>query len=113
LMTTYVANGDDSSVLDTDPDLGLQIAVDRCSVPWSANGATFTCSGATTPGVASAGPAVRTNVPIVASPASEPGAHDYLRIITSLPANAGNEFLGQRTSLTIRFTAVQRNAATL
>lgn len=113
LMTTYVARGDDSSMLDTDPDLGLQMAVDRCSVPWSANGATYTCPGARTANVAAAGPVVRANVPITASTASEPGSHDYLRIITSLPANAGNEVLGQRTSLTIRFSAVQRTAATL
>ncbi len=112
VMTTYVASGDDSSVLDTDPDLGLQMSVDRCSLPWQANGASFVCTGSLTSNVAAAGPVVRAHVPIVASPAMVPDGHDFLRITTALPANAGNEFLGQRTSLTMRFTAVQRTAST-
>lgn len=100
-----------SSVLDTDPTNGLQLAVDLCSVPWTetavGSGFTYTCSGTTTSVVGSS-PVIGSNLalPGVALTA---GSTSHLRVTLSLPTSAGNTFQGQTSVIDFSFVGLQRN----
>ena len=101
-----------ASILTTDATNGLQLAVKKCSVPWTQAGtdsaATYTCSGTETP--LAAGPVVA-NFTLSNPAALNPGGTDYLTFAISLPASADNTFQGKSASLSLTFTGTQRTGS--
>jgi hypothetical protein len=97
------------SVLTTDTTNGLQLAVKKCTVPYTQGGtataATYSCSGTET--VLSSGPAV-TNVTLSNVAALNAGGTDYLTFAISLPTSADNTFQGKSAALSLTFTGTQR-----
>ncbi|HEV7187136.1 MAG TPA: TasA family protein [Blastococcus sp.] len=97
------------SNLTTDGTNGLQLAVKKCTVPYTQGGtasaATYTCSGTET--VLASGPAVANYT--LNNPASlTAGATDYLTFTLSLPTSADNTFQGKSAALSLTFTGTQR-----
>jgi hypothetical protein len=95
----------ESSLLDTDPTDGLQLAVDSCSVAWTPE---WTCPGEWGLLVAPGPVRRRTELQEPASRAA--GARDHLAVTVTLPETAGNEFNGLRSELVLTFTGLQRVA---
>ncbi len=100
------------SILTTDTTNGLQLAVKKCSVPYTqagtASAATYTCSGTET--VLGSGPAV-TNLSLSGASALNAGGTDYLTFSVSLPTAADNTFQGKSASLSLTFTGTQRTGS--
>jgi hypothetical protein len=97
------------SILTTDTSNGLQLAVKKCSVPYTqagtASAATYTCSGTET--VLASGPAV-SNYSLSGVASLNPGGTDYLTFAISLPTSADNTFQGKSAALSLTFTGTQR-----
>src|SRR5690349_13341715 len=100
------------SVLTTDATNGLQLAVKKCSVPYTQGGtasaATYTCSGTET--VLASGPAV-SNYTLNNPAALNAGGTDYLTFSISLPTSADNSFQGKSAALSLTFTGTQRTGS--
>lgn len=99
-----------SSRLDTDRVDGLQLVVDRCSVPWTESGGpstgrpySYTCSGATAV-VLGSRPVI---VPETVLPglALDSAAHNYLRVTLTL-ATSAPRLEGQFSTIHYTFHAV-------
>ena len=108
---TLTTTASTSSILDTDATSGLQLSLDRCSVPWTESASapyTYTCGGTTT--------AVVGSRPVLASaldvdgPALVAGTTDHLRVTLRLPPAADNAFQEKTSTLVFSFTAQQRTA---
>lgn len=102
-----------SSILDTDGTLGLQVAIDRCSVAWTEAGTapayTYTCSGTTSTVLASR-PVIGANLALANLGSVTAGSTDNLRVTATLPASAGNSFQGKSSVVDFTFTGTQRSA---
>ena len=100
-----------SSLLDTDAVDGLQMTIDRCSVPWTESGTapayTYTCSGTTSSVVASRA-VIGADVAMANLGALVAGVTDHLRVTLALPSSAGNTFQNQASTIGYTFTATQR-----
>jgi len=83
---------------------GLQIALDRCSQPWSTDGAT--CGGTTTP-IAPDRPATA-RIDLPASPAFAVGATDHLRLTLRLSESSPTAAQGTTGSIALTVIGVQR-----
>ncbi|MDX6512315.1 MAG: hypothetical protein QOE36_1819 [Gaiellaceae bacterium] len=98
------------TILSTDATNGLQIAVDRCSVPWTEAGVspafTYTCTGATTVALASSA-VVGTNRAL-AGLLTAAGSTNYLRVTLTLPGTAGDTFQSKTATISSTFNGVQR-----
>jgi hypothetical protein len=103
LTTTATA----SSLLDTDATDGLQIEIDRCSVPWTESGASpafvYSCPGAVS-SVLAENPVIQTDVPLSNLSSLAPGATDHLLLTAALPMTAGNNLQGQSSTIDYAFT---------
>lgn len=103
-----------SSLLDTDTANGLQLAIDRCSVPWTEGGTapahTYTCSG-TASGVLASRPVIGADLALAGLSSLTAGQTDHLRVILTLPGTAGNTLQNQASTISHAFTATQRTAA--
>jgi spore coat-associated protein N len=101
-----------SSMLDTDPVDGLQLAIDSCPVPWTESGTspvfTYTCPGPTSV-VLAPGPVIRTAEPLSGLTLA-PGVPNHLRVTVGLPTTAGDALSGSTSSVTYTFTGAQRAA---
>ena len=98
-----------SSVLDTDPVHGLQLAVDVCSEAWQRDGAAWTCDGTTTRSYD--GPIVLDEA-LDAAAALVPGGVAHLLLTASLPSTTGGDLVeGAVSKLDFTFSAVQRDGA--
>jgi len=110
---TFTSSASTSSLLDTDATDGLQMVVERCSVPWTEAGVspafTYTCGGATTTVVASR-PVIGSGVALANLTVTTAGATDHLRLTLTLPATAGNTFQGLSSTVSYGFTGTQRAA---
>lgn len=99
-----------SSLLNTDTTNGLQLVIDKCSVPWTEAGTapayTYTCSG-TTSSVLAAAPVIQTNAAL-ANLTATVGTPNHLRVTLSLPGTAGNALQNQSSTITYQFTGTQR-----
>ena len=88
-------NATTSSLLDSDAVNGLQMVVDKCSVPWTEGGTapayTYTCSGATSIVIGSRA-VIGANINMPALSSFTAGATDYLRVTETLPQATGNAF---------------------
>ena len=105
-----------SSVLDTDLTKGLQMVIDRCTVPWTETavgaGFTYVCGGTVATLLASTpviGAAFNMSA-LVPALALSVGGTDHLRVTLTLPAVADNPFMGKSSTLSYVFTGTQRNA---
>lgn len=100
-----------SSILDTDSTNGIQLVIDKCSVPWTESGTapayTYTCSGATS-SVLTNRPVIQTNTAL-ANLTTNAATPNYLRVTTSLPTAAGNAFQNQTSTINYLFAGTQRN----
>ena len=106
-MTTSATT---SSLLDTDLTNGLQMRIDKCSVPWTESGGpviyTYTCGGTTSAVLASSAVVgsnfALSNLTLTAS------THNYLKVRLTLPSTAGNTFQGLSYVINYSFVASQR-----
>lgn len=100
-----------SSLLDTDATNGLQMTIERCSVPWTEAGTapayTYTCSGTTASVVASRA-VIGSNLALSNITATAPGTTDHLRVTLTLPSSADNTFQAKSSTIQYTFTATQR-----
>jgi hypothetical protein len=95
-----------SSILDSDPVDGLQLAVEACPVPWSVADSVYSCAAGATSFYS--GPIVA-SVPTPAGAALDAGEVGHLRLTASLPSTANADtFEGAESSLSFVFTATQR-----
>lgn len=108
------AAGTTSNFLTSDGTNGLQLVVERCTVPWSTSGNALTCSGATSTQIASK--------QVVTAPTDLTGALTdlnsgsrtaYLALKLTLPAAADNTFQGLSNTINFTFDATQRAATNL
>lgn len=110
---TFTSSASVSSLLDTDATDGLQVVIDRCSVPWTEAGVspafTYTCGGTTATVVASR-PVIGSNVALSNLTVTTAGATDHLRLTLTLPATAGNALQGLSSTVSYGFTGTQRAA---
>lgn len=108
LATTATA----PTLLTTDPTNGLQLKIENCSAAWVLTAGTYTC----TPGATE----VLANSPII-TPAATPktltnltsltnGKTDNLKVTTTLPASANNDFQTLSATVGFDFTGTQRTA---
>jgi spore coat-associated protein N len=109
---TLTTTASPSSLLDTDATNGLQMVVDKCSVPWTEAGPpfTYTCGGTTTPVLASRA-AIGSNLLLSPLSATTAGGTDHLRVTLTLPSGAPNTLQNQSSTITYAFTGTQRAAA--
>jgi predicted ribosomally synthesized peptide with SipW-like signal peptide len=102
-----------SSLLDTDATNGLQLAIDRCSVPWTESGTapayTYTCSGTSTSVLASRA-IVGSNLTLSNLGSLTAGATDRLRFTLTLPSAAPNTLQNQSSVIQYTFAGTQRSA---
>lgn len=100
-----------ATALTTDTTNGLQMAVDKCSVPWTETpvgaGYTYACSGTISAVLASA-PVIQSAVPLTGLAALTSGGTDHLRVTLSLPTGAGNTFQNLSSTISYQFDATQR-----
>jgi spore coat-associated protein N len=110
---TLTTNATTSSLLDTDATNGLQVVVDKCSVPWTEAGTapayTYTCS-ATTSSVLASRAVIGSNVALSNLASLTPGSADNLRVTLTFPAAADNTFQNKSSVINFTFTGTQRNA---
>jgi spore coat-associated protein N len=102
-----------SSLLDTDVTNGLQLAIDKCSTPWTeagtAPGYTYTCSG-TTSSVLASHAVVGANLALTTLGALTAGTTDHLRFVLTLPSATPNTFQNQSSVIQYTFNGTQRAA---
>jgi len=91
-------------VVGASPSDGLQIALDRCSQPWSSDGAT--CGGTITAVSPDRPATARLDLP--ASPALANGVTDHLRLTLRLPESVPSAAQGTTGSITLTAVGVQR-----
>ena len=103
-----------TSLLDTDATNGLQMVVDKCSVPWTEGGSapayTYTCTGATS-GVLASHAVVGAALPLAGLASVATGLTDHLRVTLTLPSTADNTFQNKSSSILYSFVGTQRLAS--
>lgn len=108
---TLTTNATVENLLKTGND-ALRLGVDACSVAWTKDAGSndLLCSGTTTVVLAS-GSVIRTDVDL---PAALSALNDSkvanLRLVVSLPQAADNTYQGLSNTITVAFTATQRDA---
>ena len=102
-----------SSLLDTDATNGLQMSIDKCSVPWTETGTspayTYTCSGTTSTVLASRA-VIGANLPLSNLASTTTGSTDHLRVTLTLPSAAPNTMQGLTSTISYNFVGTQRAA---
>ena len=100
-----------SSLLDTDAVGGLQMTIDRCSVPWTESGTapafTYACSG-TTSSVLPSQKVIGLNLGLSNLASLAAGVTDHLRVTLLLPSSAPNTMQGLSSTLDYTFVGTQR-----
>ena len=101
-----------TSILNTDPALGLQLTIDTCSVPWTEAGTapayTYTCSG-TTNSVLASRAVIGTDLSLANLTSVAANKTDNLRVTLTLPTGADNTFQAQNSTINLSFTGTQRS----
>ena len=102
-----------TSKLDTDPTLGLQLAVDSCSVPWTETavgaGYTYACTGGTVTQVLASRSVIGADVVLANLTSAAAGHTDNLRVTLALPSAADNTFQAKSSTIDLSFTGTQRS----
>lgn len=106
-----------SSLLDTDTTDGLQVKIEKCSLPtgWVEAGVapayTYTCPLGTVTTVMAERDVIGSAVPVTGLDSlSTAGATDQLRMTMTLPPSAGNDFQNKASTIAFTFDATQRTA---
>lgn len=101
-----------SSLLDTDATNGLQMVIEKCSIPWVEAGIapayTYTCAGITSSVLASR--AVIGSTLALSNLTLTAAATDNLRLTLTFPSTAGNTFQNLASTVLYTFTGTQRAA---
>jgi hypothetical protein len=105
-LTTTASDATKASLLNTDQVNGLKLSVKSCSTAWTKPTATtYACSGVTKQLVNNV-PAVGTaSLPTPASLTA--GNTDHLVVTLALPTEAGNQFQGLSSALSLTFGGTQ------
>jgi spore coat-associated protein N len=102
-----------SSLLDTEATNGLQMVIEKCSVPWTEAGTapayTYTCSGTTSTVLASRA-VIGANLPLAGLASLTTGTTDHLRVTLTLPTAAPNTMQGLTSTISYNFVGTQRVA---
>jgi spore coat-associated protein N len=102
-----------SSLLDTETVNGLQMVIEKCSVPWTEGGSapayTYTCSGTTSTVLASRA-VIGANIALSNLSSLTTGSTDHLRVTLTLPAAAPNTMQGLTSTISYNFVGTQRVA---
>jgi spore coat-associated protein N len=102
-----------SSLLDTEVTNGLQMVIEKCSVPWTEAGTapayTYTCSGTTSTVLASRA-VIGSNMALSNLSSLSTGSTDHLRVTLTLPAAAPNAMQGLTSTISYNFVGTQRVA---
>jgi predicted ribosomally synthesized peptide with SipW-like signal peptide len=102
-----------SSLLDTEATNGLQMVIEKCSVPWTEAGTapayTYTCSG-TTSTVLTSRAVIGASMPLSGLASLTTGSTDHLRVTLTLPTAAPNTMQGLTSTVTYNFVGTQRVA---
>jgi spore coat-associated protein N len=110
LLTTTASP---SSLLDTEATNGLQMVIEKCSVPWTEAGTapayTYTCSGTTSTVLASRA-VIGASMPLSGLASLTTGSTDHLRVMLTLPTAAPNTMQGLTSTITYNFVGTQRVA---
>jgi spore coat-associated protein N len=110
---TLTTNATTSSLLDTDATNGLQMAIDKCSVPWTESGSspafTYSCSGSTSTVLAQRA-VIGSNLSLSNLGSLTAGVTDHLRLTLTLPSSADNSFQNLTSTIQYSFTGTQRAA---
>ncbi len=100
---TLTTTGTAASPLYTDTVHGLQVRLERCTVPWteagSAPGYTYGCTGSRTT-VLAYRPVAMTAQALSGMLAGQPGGTDHLLLTEHLPTTADNTFQGEAATVT-------------
>lgn len=100
-----------SSLLDTDTTNGLQMVIDRCSVPWTESGSspafTYSCSGSTS-AIVTSRPVIQSALGLSGLSALSAAGTDHLRLTLTFPSAAGASFQGISSTLSYSFLGTQR-----
>jgi spore coat-associated protein N len=111
---TLTTTATTSSLLDTDSTNGLQMAIDKCSAPWTESGSspafTYSCSGSTSTVLAQRA-VIGSNLALSNLGALTAGTTDHLRLTLTLPSGADNSFQNLTSTIQYSFTGTQRAAA--
>lgn len=105
-----------SSLLDTDATNGLQMVIDRCSLPWTEAGVspafTYSCTGvgATLSTIIASRAVIGSNLTMAGLSALSSGGSDHLRVTLTLPSAAPNTFQALTSTISYAFTGTQRAA---
>jgi len=110
---TLTTTASPSSLLDTETTNGLQMVIEKCSVPWTEGGTapayTYTCSGTTSTVLASRA-VIGANMGLSNLSSLTTGSTDHLRVALTLPAAAPNTMQGQTSTISYNFVGTQRVA---
>lgn len=110
---TLTTTASPSSLLDTDTTNGLQMTIDKCSVPWTESGSspafTYSCSG-TTSAVLASQPVIGSTMTLSNLATITAGSTDHLRVTLTFPSGATNSLQGQTSAITYSFDGTQRVA---
>ncbi len=102
-----------SSKLDTDPTLGLQLAVDNCSAPWTETavgaGYTYACTGGSVTQVLASRSVIGADLALANLTSTAAGQTDNLRVTLALPLAADNTFQAKSSTIDLSFTGTQRS----
>lgn len=102
-----------SSLLDTEATSGLQMVIEKCSVPWTEAGTapayTYTCSGTTSTVLASRA-VIGASMALSGLASLTTGSTDHLRVTLTLPAAAPNTMQGLTSTISFNFVGTQRVA---
>jgi spore coat-associated protein N len=108
---TLTTTASPSSLLDTEATNGLQMVIEKCSVPWTESGTapayTYTCSGTTSTALASRA-VIGSNLTLGNLSSLTTGSTDHLRVTLTLPSSAPNTMQGQTSTISYAFTGTQR-----
>ncbi len=108
---TLTTTAPTSSSLDTDGTNGLQLTIDKCTLPWLEAGVspafTYTCLGVTSTVLASRA-VIGSSLSLANLGSTTAGATDHLRLTLSLPGTAGNALQGATSAITYTFAGTQR-----
>jgi spore coat-associated protein N len=111
---TLTTTASPSSLLDTDATNGLQLVIDKCSVPWTEAGVspayTYTCGGSTTSVLATRA-LIGSAISLSNLSALTANNTDYLRVKLTFPAGTGDTFQGLTSTITFTFNGTQRTAS--
>ncbi len=107
---TLTTSATTSSLLDTDATNGLQMVIQRCTVPWTESGTTpnftYSCSGTTSTVLASRA-IVGSTIALSNLTSTAITTTDRLLLTVSFPSAAGNTFQGLSSTISFTFTGNQ------